>query len=142
MTRRVVTASPDDTLATVRKMFRELEFHHLVVVERRRVIGLMSDRDLLRNLSPFIGRRTEREQDINCLNRKVHQVMTRHVVSCAEETSIADAGMLILERDLSCLPVLDSEGRCVGIVAAHDILGWCMVRCAGAPDSCAVPWAA
>src|SRR6266496_3989055 len=89
MTRRVVTASPDDTLATVRKMFRELEFHHLVVVERKRVIGLMSDRDLLRNLSPFIGRRTEREQDINCLNRKVHQVMSRHIVSCTESTSIA-----------------------------------------------------
>ena len=43
---------------------------------------------------------------------------------------------------VSCLPVLDSEGKCVGIVAAHDLLGWCMVRCAGAPDSCAVPWAA
>ena len=142
MTRKVVTALPDDTLADVKRIFETRGFHYLIVVDHQRVMGLVSDRDLLRSLSPFIGRRIEREQDASSLHRKVHQIMTRRVTTCTEATSIADAGKLMLERGLSCLPVVDAEHRCVGILTTHDLLAWCMVRCAGAGDTCAVPWAA
>jgi len=142
MTRKVVTISPDDTAADVKRMLESRRLHHLVVVGHGRVMGLVSDRDLSKCLSPFIGRRSEREQDASSLNRKVHQIMTRHVPTCRETNSIAAAGQLLLDKDVLCLPVVDAEDRCVGIVTSHDLLAWCMVRCAGAADSCAVPRAA
>ncbi len=143
MTRKVVTASPDDTAAQVKRILETRSLNHLVVVtDLGEVVGLVSDRDLFKCLSPFIGRRTEREQDANSLSRKVHQFMQRRVTTVKETDTIANAGERMLEQDVLCLPVVDNAGACIGIVTSHDLLAWCMVRCAGAADSCAVPWAA
>jgi acetoin utilization protein AcuB len=139
MTRKVVTVSPDDTAADVKRILETRRLNHLVVVANGEVHGLVSDRDLFKCLSPFIGRRIEREADANSLNRKVHQIMSRRVPTCLETETIAAAGQRMLDRDLLCLPVVDATGECVGIVTSHDLLAWCMVRCAGAADSCALP---
>ncbi len=143
MTRRVVTIGPDDTASDVKRILESRKLHHLVVVGLSgQVLGLVSDRDLAKCLSPLLGRRSERDQDANSLGRKVHQIMTRRVPMCRETDTIAAAGQLMLDKDVMCLPVVDESGGCVGVVTTHDLMAWCMVRCAGAADSCAVPWAA
>ena len=55
MSRRVVTVELDDTLETVKDIFDHVRFHHLLVVEHGKLFGLLSDRDLLKALSPNIG---------------------------------------------------------------------------------------
>jgi acetoin utilization protein AcuB len=142
MTRHVMTVSMDDTLRHVREIFDSVQFHHLVVVEEGRVVGLISDRDLLKNLSPFVGKFTERTQDLSTLNRRVHQIMTRRLVSCREETTLAAAVHLMMDHGVTCLPVLDASGKCVGTVAMRDIMAWSLVRCAGDEDTCRIPRAA
>ena len=54
MTRVVTTIGMDDSVRLVRHLFDEHSFHHLLVVDRGRLVGVISDRDLLRNVSPFI----------------------------------------------------------------------------------------
>jgi acetoin utilization protein AcuB len=142
MTRRVITVRPDDTAADVKQILESRKLNHLIVVDKGQVLGLVTDRDLFKCLSPFLGRRIEREQDANSLNRKVHQFMSRRVQACRETDTIASAGATMLEKDLLCLPVVDAAGKCIGIVTSHDLLAWCMVRCAGAADTCAIPRAA
>lgn len=142
MTRHVVTITMDDSLRRVREIFNSVWFHHLVVVDAGRVVGVLSDRDLLRNLSPFVGKTTERTQDRHTLDKRAHQAMTRRLVSCRAETTLADAGRMMMDFRVSCLPVLDPAGACVGIVTMRDIMNWAMVRCAGGPDACALPEAA
>jgi acetoin utilization protein AcuB len=134
MTRHVVTVSPDDTLATIRSIFDRFHFHHILVVEQDRMIGIISDRDLLKHLSPFVGRLAERTQDLASLKQKAHQIMCRHVTTARPETPIGDALLLLIQRRISCLPVLDDQGRCAGIVTTRDLLRWC-TRCA--TGSCA-----
>jgi acetoin utilization protein AcuB len=124
MSRPVITVSMDDTLETVRGLFQEERFHHAVVVEEGKVVGVVSDRDLLRNISPFAGRFAERAQDAQSLQRKVHQVMTRRLVSIAPDAPIARAAETMLLQRVSCLPVLDEAGACIGIVTLRDILRW------------------
>ncbi len=131
MTRHMTTVSMDDTLRRVRDIFESSRFHHLVVVEHKRAVGVISDRDLLKNLSPFIGKISERAQDSFTLNRMVHQIMTRRLVSCVEETTLTEAGRLMNEHKVSCLPVLDGAGACIGIVTVRDIMEWSLARCAG-----------
>jgi acetoin utilization protein AcuB len=124
MTRHVVTVSMDDDLRAVRELFNRYKFHHVVVTEKCRVVGVISDRDLLSHLSPFVGTPSERSLDAASLNRKAHQVMTRKLVSAGPKTPVADAALLLLNNNISCLPVLDEHGACVGIVTWRDLLRW------------------
>lgn len=142
MTRHVVTVSMDDTLRQVRELFQSVRFHHLVVIDKDLVVGVISDRDLLKNISPFVGKFTERTQDSFTLSRKVHQIMSRRLVSCRPDQSLGEAGRMMLDNQVSCLPILDGAGACVGIVTLRDLLEWSLVQCAGQADSCPLPKAA
>ncbi|MCB9846007.1 MAG: CBS domain-containing protein [Phycisphaeraceae bacterium] len=124
MSRDVVTVSMDDSLRTVQRLFQEHAFHHLVVVEDGRVVGVISDRDLLKNVSPFMGKMGEQSRDRATLDRRVHQIMSRRLVSVGEGTSLADASLQMLNHRVSCLPVLDANGACRGIVTWRDMLIW------------------
>ena len=124
MTRPVVWVSMDDTLEVARDLFDRERFHHAIVKDEGRVVGVISDRDLLRNISPFIGNFDERRQDVGSLKRRVHQVMTRRLVSTTPQTPIGEAAEKMMMQRVSCLPVIDSTGACVGIVTLRDILRW------------------
>ena len=126
MTRHVVTVNMDDSLSKVQKIFDESKFHHLIVVEEGVVVGVLSDRDLLKNISPFVGKMAERTQDVALLQRKVHQIMTRHPIVVLETAAMADAAMAMLNHRVSCVPVVDASNHCVGIVTIRDMLKWCV----------------
>ncbi len=56
MTARVVTVEMDDRLEVVKEIFDTMRFHHLLVVdEHKKLSGVVSDRDLLRALSPYVA---------------------------------------------------------------------------------------
>jgi acetoin utilization protein AcuB len=123
MTRRVVTVQMDETLAGVRSIFDRNRFHHVLVVRDEKLAGVISDRDLLKNISPFVGSELmERSQDANTLQRRVHQVMTRNPVVGKPEMTVSEATKLVLDRNVSCLPVVDDTMRPRGIVTWRDLL--------------------
>jgi acetoin utilization protein AcuB len=124
MTRHVVSVSMDDSLESVRNLFHTYKFHHVVVVDQCKVVGIVSDRDLLRNLSPFVGKPMERSLDSASLRKRAHQVMTRTVLTVSPETPSAEAAIMLINNDISCLPVTDEYGACVGIVTSRDLLRW------------------
>lgn len=122
MTNEIVTVKPDDTLGEVREVFDTHRFHHLLVVEHNKVIGIISDRDLLKHLSPFVGKISERSQDAFTLQRKVHQFMSHKVVTIRPDTDIAQATRLMLDHGVSCLPIVDERDRPIGVATWRDIL--------------------
>ena len=122
MTRKVVTVEMDDTLLTIRMIFQHVKFHHLLVVENRKPVGIISDRDFLKAASPFLGKIVETTRDLDTLRKRAHQIMTRNPVTIYPETSIETAADLLLEKKISCLPVISSQGDVVGIVTWKDIL--------------------
>jgi acetoin utilization protein AcuB len=125
MTKRVVTVGFDDTLDTVREIFEQSGFHHLLVVEDRALQGVVSDRDLLRALSPFIDSVVETQRDIGTLNRRVHQIMSRKPVTLRPDADVTDAIQLFLSHPISCIPIVDGEFHPVGIVSWRDLLKVC-----------------
>jgi len=122
MTRQLVSVGMDDTLEHLRALFEMHGFHHLLVIHHRKVVGVISDRDVLRNLSPFIGKRVEREQDVDTLKKKAHQLMTRALISVGPDESVQKAAKLLLDSKVSCLPVLDQQGEARGLVTWRDLL--------------------
>jgi len=122
MSRRVVTVSMDDTLAKAQALFNEFRFHHLLVIEQERLVGVLSDRDLLKASSPFTGTMNETARDLATLGKRIHQLMSRAVVAVSSETSIDQAAQLLIDKRISCLPVLTDDGKVEGIVSWRDLL--------------------
>ncbi len=122
MSTRVQTISCDATLREVQEIFTHSRFHHLVVTDADRPVGVISDRDLFRHISPFVGNRVmERPQDQRTLDRHVHQIMTRELIVIDTESTITEAFHLMHSRDVSCLPVMDPRNRLVGILTWKDL---------------------
>lgn len=121
MTSHVITISMDATLAEVREIFEAAAFHHLIVTENEKVVGVLSDRDLLENLSPFVGMLSEQTRDIARLNRKVHQVMSRTLRTTTAQTPLVQAGGVMVRDRISCLPVVGDGGKATGILTIRDI---------------------
>jgi len=123
MTARVVTVEMDDRLEVVKEIFDTLHFHHLLVVdEHKRLSGIVSDRDLLRALSPQVGSASETARDLATLNKRVHQIMTRHPMTLRPHSAVSEAVTLLLTHRFSCVPIVDEEGRPAGIVSWRDVL--------------------
>jgi len=126
MTRHVVTVGTEDSLRVVREMFERYRFHHVVVQENGNLAGIISDRDLYTNISPFIGSANERSQDTASLHRKANQIMSKALLTGKPDMKVSDAALLMLNNRVSCLPVVDEFGACVGIVTTRDMMRWAL----------------
>ncbi|MFI4917187.1 MAG: CBS domain-containing protein [Phycisphaerales bacterium JB060] len=125
MTRQVKTAKLDDTLEHVQELFTRYRFRHMPIVgDKGRLVGIISDRDMLANVSPFAGTINERAADANSLKRRAHQIMTRDPQTVSPQETAEGATLMLLHRRISALPVVDQNGRLVGIVTMRDLVRW------------------
>lgn len=122
MSKRVVSITMDDTLAKARELFLEFHFHHLLVLESGRLVGVISDRDLLKAISPFIGSLSELDRDRATLNKRAHQIMSRNPVTIEASETVETAAQRLLINRVSCLPVVTQDGKINGIVSWRDLL--------------------
>ena len=121
MSRKVASVEMDDQVGVVKAIFEQGYFHHLVVVEDGKVVGMLTDRDLLKVLSPNLGTVRETEKDLSCLESKVHQIMSRDVITIQKQASVRHAIGLFYHNKVTCLPVVDDDQRLVGILTWRDI---------------------
>jgi len=119
MTTRVATVDMDDRLTVVKEILDCAPFRHLLVIEDNQLQGVISDRDLLRCLSPFLGTPAESAHDKTTINQRAHQIMTRSPITINPKLSIHDALVLMLDNKIGCLPVLEN-GVIKGIFTWHD----------------------
>ncbi|RJX33014.1 MAG: CBS domain-containing protein [Oxalobacter sp.] len=122
MTKRVVTVEMDDKLSVVKDIFENSKFHHLLVVEGGKLFGVVSDRDLLKAVSPNIGTMTETYKDAATLNKRVHQIMTRKPITLPLTATVKDAVNLFNTHRISCIPIVDKDFKPVGILSWRDIM--------------------
>jgi len=124
MSKSVVTVELDDSLRMVKSIFDNVSFHHLLVVEDSgKLAGVISDRDLLRTLSPFIGTVVESNRDLATLNKRVHQIMTRKPIVLYAHEDISAAIEIFNTHGVSCIPIISADNRPIGILSWRDILG-------------------
>lgn len=111
-TRNVVTAGPEETLAAVAVRMQEHNVGTVVVVEDRRPVGIITDRDL----ALALGAQGFSPQ------AQVQKVMTHHVLAIPEDAGIHTATRFMRDREVRRLPIVDKEDRLVGIVSLDDLL--------------------
>ena len=126
MTRELVTVVSETTAAEALALCRMNRIRHLPVLEGRRLVGVISDRDL-RAATPALGDLARAE----ALDRiRVADEMARDVTTAGPEDPIEDAAMAMYERKIGCLPVVDGEDL-VGISTTSDVMR-ALVRLVGA----------
>ncbi len=115
----------DDSILTVKHLFERERFHHAVILRQGRVHGVVSDRDILKVVSPFVGNEMmERTQDLNTLKKRVHQIMSRDLITISPDKTITEAAVLMVQERVSCLPVVDDDLSPLGIVTLRDFVAW------------------
>jgi acetoin utilization protein AcuB len=124
MTKDLITVLMDDELDTVKALFNTKKFHHLLVVDEKctKLYGVISDRDLLKALNPKVFTKVATLDDLACLNIKVHQIMSRKPITLDEKSELSDAITLFNQHNLSCIPVINEEGRPIGVLSWRDII--------------------
>jgi acetoin utilization protein AcuB len=126
MTRDLVTVVSETTAAEALALCRMNRIRHLPVLEGRRLVGVISDRDL-RAATPALGDLARAE----ALDRiRVADEMARDVTTASPEDPIEDAAMAMYERKIGCLPVVDGEDL-VGMLTTSDVMR-ALVRLVGA----------
>jgi CBS domain-containing protein len=113
MTKDLVTVREVDDVALAEALLRLGGIRHLPVVRDRKLVGLLTHRDILR--SGAAGKPRAREMPVG-------EVMTRAPTSVRPAMGLAHAARLMLERKFGCLPVCDDEGTLVGIVTEADFV--------------------
>ncbi len=124
MSREVIHVQMDDMLYQVREIFATSGFHHLPVVEKNQLMGIVSDRDLLRALSPALGTLSEQTRDLCTLNIRVHQIMTRNPICLFTETSLTECITLFNRYHFSCFPVTNKDYILTGILSWRDVFSF------------------
>ncbi|MGZ3253172.1 MAG: CBS domain-containing protein [Burkholderiaceae bacterium] len=117
-----VSVGLDDSLGAVKDIFDNAKFHHLLVIEEGKLFGVVSDRDLLRHISPNIGTNNYTIKDLDTLKKRVHQIVTRQPISLHPEATIVDAVAIFNTHRISCIPIVDNENVPVGIITWRDIM--------------------
>ena len=122
MNATVVSLDMDDTLGSIQEMFNNVNFHHLLVTDKGVLLGIISDRDLLKAISPYAGTSSELPRDAATMNKRAHQIMTRKPVTITPGNDISKGIERLLEHNISCLPVVDKDNKIKGIVTWKDLI--------------------
>ncbi|HUK95640.1 MAG TPA: CBS domain-containing protein [Gaiellaceae bacterium] len=108
---RVVTVSPDDTVQVAIARMIEETVGSVAVCEGERLVGIFTERDVLRLVSEGPG----------FAEVQVGDVMTRQLVTLAPDDDILDAARLMGERKIRHLPVLEGENL-LGMVGIREVV--------------------
>ena len=122
MSSSLITVEMDDSLKVVKEIFDNASIHHILVVEQQSLLGIISDRDLLKSITPSLGTVAETNHDISILNKKAHQIMSRKLITLEPDASIKNAIDIFNQCDISCIPIIDKDKKAIGIVSWRDIL--------------------
>ena len=113
---------PEITLADLRDIFKQVPYHHLLVAQDKILLGIISDRDVLRMSSPYIDTADTTVQDQALLETVAQDIMSTTLITVKKDTLIDTAAILLLEHNISCLPVVSMSNAIEGILTWKDML--------------------
>ena len=115
MTRDIIVATPGLAIADAWRTLQRENIRHLPVTRSGRLVGILSDRDLLRAGDLLASK------ELAFWDQTVAEVMTTKPVVCAPRTSIAEAARIMTTEKIDALPVVSGD-KLVGLITSTDLL--------------------
>ncbi len=121
MTRRIITLSEDDTLEQVEPTMERFRFRHLPVVRGRKLVGLITHRDMLAMSASTLSRNRA------LVDERVHRLPARTIMRTAVATvspndRLSYAAQLMWDMKIGCVCVTDDDDNLVGILTEADFV--------------------
>jgi CBS domain-containing protein len=139
MTSEVVTVSNTDSVEQCAKLLQEHDISGLPVLdEAGKVAGMITEGDLIRRASRvkapgyleilggliYLGSPKKFVDELQrAMSLEAGQLMSKNLVSIKPDDTVEKAATLMVEKKISRLPVIDENGKLLGIVSRRDIMG-------------------
>ena len=121
MTRDVTTITPHTYLPEAHRLMIDKQIRRLPVIENGQLVGLLTLGDV-RGAEPSEATSLS-IWEVNTLLAQVEisKIMTRHPITIAPEATINEAARMMLQQKISGLPVVNGQGKIIGIITESDI---------------------
>lgn len=125
MTKKVFTVDIHDLIDRVFFLIHYEKVRHLPVMEKGKVVGMVSDRDMYKALGPKSNSNAietnKSGTELHVIPKKAQNIMRRGIISVSPDTLVSDAAELMADNKIGALPVIDKT-KLVGILSATDLL--------------------
>ncbi|UAA40089.1 CBS domain-containing protein [Paraneptunicella aestuarii] len=128
MNKEFKVVEPLDSLRYVASLFETRNVSHVLIQENGVLLGIISDRDVLRAIHPNTFSDIASNVELKVLNKTANQIMTAKPICIAIESAIISAGEIMLDNNISALPVMNDKGRVVGLVTLKGIVNYFVSR--------------
>lgn len=127
MTKKLIVVSPTQTLYDAKKLFHRHNIRHLPVVEKGKLIGMLSYNDLLRISFSDLDENDDSILPVIYEMYSIPQIMTKIPVFIEVSSTVRDAAEILSHQSFHSLPVLD-QGKLVGMVTTTDIIRYLLAQ--------------
>ena len=122
MTRKVAVLHEENNLELAENGMRDYGFRHLPVVDGDKLVGLVTERDISRASVSSLAENRELLDDNLKRYFFIREIMTEEVITVRPWTTVVEAGSIMKEQKIGCLPVTEQDGTLLGIVTQSDFL--------------------
>ncbi len=121
MSKDVVTVDVNDSMQYATRLLKEHKIRGLPVMEKGKLVGIVTDRDLKR-ASASDATTLEIHELLYLISKiKIKDIMTKNPITIPLDYTIDEAAGVLLENKLTGAPVVDNEGKVVGVITQTDI---------------------
>ena len=121
MSKDIITVNVEDSMQDAGYLLREHNINVLPVMEKGRMVGIVTDRDL-KKASPSDATTLDMHELLFLISKiKVRDLMKTPVITIPPDYTVEEAAAILLEKKISGLPVVDDQSRVLGIITRSDL---------------------
>ena len=121
MTREVVVVAPETTLPEAHRLMNDNQIRRLPVVKDGQLVGIVTHGDVRGAAASDATSLSIWELQYLIAKIEVKEIMTPDPIIISHDATIGEAAQVMLDYKISGLPVVDSDGKLVGIITESDI---------------------
>ena len=124
MVENVITLEVNEPFSLVEEKFRQFGIRHLPIVDdKKKLVGIITQRDLYRTVSPRKDEEGNMIYDKDVLDNYIlKHIMTKNPFTLTAENSVAEALLAMVDKKYGVVPIVDKNNFLCGIVTQIDIL--------------------
>lgn len=122
MTINPKTVSADQTISEVLDLMHEFKIHRIPVVEKGRLVGLVTQGVVQENTPSHLTTLSIHEMNYLLSKTRVKDIMIKKVITVRPDSLIEEAADIMEKKDIGCLPVVGESNELLGILTTSDIL--------------------
>lgn len=121
MSKNPITIEEDDSMQQAMALMKENKVRMLPVMNKGQLVGIISDTDLKR-ASASDATMLDMHELLYLISKiRVNEIMTKNPITVPEDLTVEETAQILMEHNISGVPVMDHKGGLVGIITRHDV---------------------